>query len=64
MFRMEIMKMDIKEVGKAMQEIEFILFTVKNGDIGKLHAGEAEKAHMKAKLIMEKYLLPLNAFEE
>lgn len=56
--------MDIKEVAKAMQDIEFILFTVKNGDIGKLHAGEAEQAHGAANRIMKEYLLPLGAFEE
>lgn len=53
--------MEIKEVAKAMQEIEFVLFSLKNGD--NLRAGEAESAHKKAQLIMEKYLLPKKAFD-
>lgn len=54
--------MNEKEVAKAMQLIEFALFTVKCGD--SLKAGEAELAHEKARLIMEEYLLPMGAFED
>ena len=53
--------MDIKEVAQAMQDIEFILFSVKNGF--QLHPGEAEQAHRKSQEIMEKYLKPMGAFE-
>lgn len=54
--------MDIKEVGSAMQHIEFILFSLKNQD--QLKAGEVELAHQKAQRIMEKYLLSKGAFED
>lgn len=54
--------MDIKEVAKAMQHIEFILFSVKNND--RLYDGEVEDAHKKAREIMEQYLLPSGAFED
>jgi len=54
--------MDIKEVAKAMQEIELILFSVKNRD--HLHDGEVERAHQKANEIMEKYLVPQGAFKD
>ena len=54
--------MDIKEVAQAMQEIEFVLFSVKNDD--QLHAGEVEQAHKKAQKIMEKYLQPMGAFKD
>lgn len=54
--------MDIKEVAKAMQEIEFVLFSVKNGN--RLRAGEVERAHKQAQQIVENYLLPLGALEE
>jgi hypothetical protein len=37
--------LEIKEVAKAMQEIEFVLFSVKAGD--QLRAGEVESAHKK-----------------
>jgi len=53
--------MNIKEVAQAMQEIEFVLFSVKNGD--RLHAGEVERAHKKAQEIMERHLKPMGAFE-
>lgn len=54
--------MDIKEVGKAMQEIEFVLFSLKNQD--RLYPEEVEQAHKKAQRIMESYLLPNGAFKE
>lgn len=54
--------MNIKEVGKAMQDIEFVLFSLKVQD--QLRAGEIEQAHNKAQQIMEQYLQPLNAFSE
>ncbi len=54
--------MDIKQVAKAMQHIEFVLFTLKCGD--SLKAGEAEQAHKKAQEIMKEYLLPMGAFED
>jgi hypothetical protein len=54
--------MDIKEVGKAMQSIEFVLFSVKNDD--HLHPGEVERAHQLARKVMENYLLEKGAFEE
>jgi hypothetical protein len=52
-----------KEVASAMQTIEFVLFTIKNGDIEKLHSGEVEEAHKKAREIMHDYLAPIGAFE-
>lgn len=55
--------MDVKEVAQAMQQIEFVLFTLKNGDGGKLHAGEAEEAHQLAQKIMEQYLKPMGGFQ-
>jgi hypothetical protein len=48
--------MNIKEMTSAMQTIEFVLFSLKNGD--QLHAGELENAHMKAQEILEKYCVP------
>lgn len=53
--------MDVKEVGEAMQEIEFVLFQMWSNST--LHAGEVEAAHKKAKAIMQQYLLPLGAFK-
>jgi len=45
--------MDIKELTNAMQTIEFVLFSLKNGD--QLHTGELEDAHKKAQEIIKEY---------
>jgi len=52
-------KMEITEVAKAMQEIEFVLWSLKVND--QLKPGEVEAAHKKAQNIIEKYLVPNNA---
>lgn len=51
---------NISQVVEAMQEIEFVLFTLKCGD--NLQTGEIEQAHKAAKRIMREYLEPLGAF--
>lgn len=54
--------MNIKEVTSAMQTIEFVLFTLKNGD--NLHAGELENAHNKAQEIIKNYCAVNGGLEE
>jgi hypothetical protein len=54
--------MNIKEVTSAMQTIEFVLFTLKNGD--SLHAGELENAYNKANEVLENYCVPNGGIEE
>lgn len=50
--------MNIKEMTNKMQLIEFVLFTLKNGDGGKLHTGELGDAHEKAREIIKNYCEP------
>lgn len=50
--------MEITEVAKAMQEIEFVLWSIKVDN--QLKPEEVEEAHKKAQKIIEKYLLPMN----
>lgn len=51
--------MNIKEVGKALIEIESILFLTRTGSA---HLEEIESAHKKSKEVIEKFLVPNDAF--
>lgn len=54
--------MNVKDVGKAMQGIEFVLFSLKNED--RLQAAEVENAHRAAQQVIAQYLKPLGAFND
>jgi|GEM_PF-1185772 len=53
--------MDIKEVGKAMQDIEYALFSITSKD--DFDMDEIKDAHAKAQQIMGQFLKPLGAFD-
>lgn len=54
--------MNMKEVASAMQDIEFILHSLKNQD--SLRAGEIESAHEKSQKIITEFLQPTGVFDQ
>lgn len=56
--------MDIKEMSSKMQEIEFVLFTLRFNGKESLHNGELEDAHEKAKDILKEFCLKNGGLED